>query len=231
MKTLEYYSARLFDTLMSNQGMQAIVELCAEFLGNPVAVGTDRLTVLYTSHNMPPKVPMSSPGIISPDFATEHSFIQYNEKAFYSRTPVLTPEQWGGYRTLLSRLMLHGEVVGYMSILFCNSYYTSDIDPLVELVIRTIESELLKSNILSFRNTTPAERLLASILAGGDSGLNSNADAVIQLGLNKQSSFYIATFRMSHYIVANKPNSIYKDALHQMTGAIISIFIKNPLFR
>ena len=71
--SLEYYSQGLLDALFSNAGMQAIVELAAKYLGNPVAVGTVRLTVLYTSHNMPAQVPMAQPGIIPPDFTNEQS--------------------------------------------------------------------------------------------------------------------------------------------------------------
>ena len=227
--SLEYYSQGLLDALFSNVGMQAIVELAAKYLGNPVAVGTVRLTVLYTSHNMPAQVPMAQPGIIPPDFTNEQSVIHFNEVAFYSEEPILTDKQWGGYRTLLARLSQNGEVVGYMSIFFCEQDYDPQIKPLVKLIRTVIESELLKDNALIFRSTSPAQRLLNSILSDDSKQLMSNADAVIQLGLNKQSHFYILTFKMSYYSRANKPNSIYRDNLSELTGATLSTFYQETI--
>lgn len=227
--SIEYYSQGLLNALLSNAGMQAIVELAARYLGNPVAVGTVRLTILYTSSGMPPQVPMAQPGMISPDFTNEQSFIYFNEAAFYSEEPILTDKQWGGYRTLLTRLTQNGEVIGYMSIFFCEQDFDSDILPLVKLIRTTIESELLKDNTLFFKSSTPAQRLLNSILSNDSKQLMSNADAVIQLGLNKQSHFYILTFKMSNYSKANKPNSIYRDHLSQLTGATLSTFYQETI--
>lgn len=223
---LEYCSQQLMTQLLSNQGMEALVELGAGLLGNPIAVGTTRLTVLYTSKDMPPQVPMAKPGIISPDFSTDKSFIKYNEAAYYSDRPILTEEQYGGYKTLLMRTKIHGEITGYMSVLFCNTPYHPDIENVAILVRQTIECELAKHTSLLSKSQTASELLLIDILNNKTNDFSSNADAIIRLGLNKQTTFYLLVFNMIGFSKANMPGPDIKDKLQELTGAGLCTYYK-----
>ena len=221
---LEYYSRQLLESLLDDRGMEDLVELASKLTGNPVAVGNARLTVLYTSKNMPANVPMAKPGVISPDFSTDKEFIKYNEAAYYSNKPIVTDEQYGGYKTLLTKLSLHGKVVGYMSILFYNRLYQPDIEPLAILIRETIECALTRHSSLLATPPAAPESLFADILNHKTDAISSNADAVIRLGINKQTDFYILAFSMIGFSKANMPGADIKNQLLLLTGSGLSTY-------
>lgn len=218
-------SALLLNALINHKGMQAIVELSSGLLSNPIAVGDIRLTVLYTSSNMPPDVPMSKPGMIPPVYSTDKSFIKANEQAYYSEAPILTEEQFGGYKTLLSRLCVRGEIVGYMSVLFYYKAYSPEIDGLVEIIRQAIEAELTKNTSLLTKSETVQEAMLSDMLSGKKEPLYYSADTAIRLGIQQTSPYTIAVFRLIGYSMANSPNIILKEILHSVTGAQVSVII------
>lgn len=226
---LEDCSRQLLEALLTNQGIEALVELASKLTGNPVAVGNIRLTVLYTSKDMPTHVPMARPGMIPSDFSTDKGFIKYNIEAYYSDKPILTEEQFGGYKTLLMRLVLHGEIAGYMSILFYKKLYDPDIEPLALLIRQTIECELTKHSSLLSKPPAASEALLADILGNNTVGFSSNADAAIRLGLNKQTTFYILVFNMMEFSKANTPAADIKNKLQRLTDSGLSTYCQENL--
>lgn len=223
------YHTLLLNALLSDMDIQSLLNLCSELVGNPIALGNARLTVLYTAGHMPPEVPMATPGMISPDFFKDQEFIKYNEAAFHSETPVLTPVQFGGYRTLIERLCHKGQVVGYMSVLLSNKPYDPSIVPLILAISSTLENYLRKDNIFFSEMLTPGEAFLLALLDHSASSTISNADTITRLGLKKQSSFYLMTFKISGFQQANSPNNILKENLIDLTGADMGIFHKEHL--
>lgn len=219
----ESASEALMQLLSKNQGAQPLVDLSAKILDNPIAVGDTSLTVLYISEGMPQTVPMAKPGMIPPNFTTDAEFIKYNEEAYASEIPVITGPQYGGYKTVLSRLKVHGQIAGYMSILLANHPLRTGDMELICLIRSAIEAELGKKPSALSQPPRPSEYTLRRLLSGHENPLQNNADLTISLGIDKNAKLYALCFTMPGYSRANTPGLAIRRELLRMCGSKISV--------
>lgn len=216
-------SEQLMAALASNTGPDALVRLAGKIMDNPVAVGDTSLTILFTSGNMPEGVPMTHPGMIPPEFTTDRQFIKYNEDAYYEDTPIITPPQYGGYRTILTRLTVHRQIVGYLSVLLARHPLRDNDLELVTLIRTAIEIELGKNTSALSQPPRPWEFTLKSLLMGNENPLQNNADLTISLGIDKNARLYVLVFKMIGYSKANTPGLAIRRELLALTDSKISV--------
>ena len=219
----EEASEALMYLLSKNQGAQPLVDLSARLLGNPIAVGDTSLTVLYISEGMPQTVPMARTGMIPPDFTTDEEFIKYNEEAYASDMPIITGPQYGGYKTVLTRLKIHGQIAGYMSILLSVHPLRPGDMELICLIRSAIEAELGKKPSALSQPPRPSEYTLKRMLSGHENPLQNNADLTISLGIDKNARLYALCFTMPGYSRANTPGLAIRRELLRMCGSRISV--------
>lgn len=218
----------LMRQLAANQGAQPLVDLAARLLNNPVAVGDTSLTVLFTAGEMPEGVPMAHPGMISPDYSTDTDFIKYNEEAYTSPTPIVTGPQFGGYRTVLTRLKIHKQIAGYMSILLVRPLRDNDME-LICLIRSAMEAELGKNTSALSQPPRQSEYTLKRLLSGLENPLQNNADLTISLGVDKNAPLYAIVFKMLGYSRANTPGLAIRRELLRMCGSKISVLHENHI--
>lgn len=218
----------LMRQLAANEGAQPLVDLAARLLDNPVAVGDTSLTVLFTAGEMPEGVPMAHPGMISPDYSTDTDFIKYNEEAYTSPTPIVTGPQFGGYRTVLTRLKVHKQIAGYMSILLIHPLRDNDME-LICLIRSAMEAELGKNTSALSQPPKQSEYTLKRLLSGLENPLQNNADLTISLGVDKNAPLYAIVFKMLGYSRANTPGLAIRRELLRMCGSKISVLHENHI--
>lgn len=218
----------LMRQLAANEGAQPLVDLAARLLDNPVAVGDTSLTVLFTAGVMPEGVPMAHPGMISPDYSTDTEFIKYNEEAYTSPTPIVTGPQFGGYRTVLTRLKVHKQIAGYMSILLIHPLRDNDME-LICLIRSAMEAELGKNTSALSQPPKQSEYTLKRLLSGLENPLQNNADLTISLGVDKNAPLYAIVFKMLGYSRANTPGLAIRRELLRMCGSKISVLHENHI--
>ena len=217
--TPQQTSERLMTALAQNWGPEALVRLAGDIMDNPVAVGDTSLTILFTSGNMPEGVPMTHPGMIPPKFTTDREFIKYNEDAYYDDAPIITPPQFGGYRTVLTRLKVHRQIVGYMSVLLAAHGLRENDMERIYLIRTAIEVELGKNTSALSQPPRPWEFTLKKLLSGADNPLQNNADLTISLGIDKNVRLYVLVFKMLGYSRANTPGLAIRRELLSLTGS------------
>lgn len=227
--TPQQASELLMAALARNKGPEALVRLAGDIMDNPVAVGDTSLTILFTSGNMPEGVPMTRPGMIPPEFTTDSQFIKYNEDAYYTDTPVITPPQYGGYRTVLTRLRVHRQIVGYMSVLLSRHPLRENDMELMLLIRTAVEMELSKNTSALSQPPRPWEFTLKSLLSGEDNPLQNNADLTISLGIDKNARLYVLVFKMLGYSRANTPALSIRRELLALTGSKISVLYEGNI--
>lgn len=228
---IEKASERLMGALGSGKGLPALMELAGELLENPVALGDISLTVLYASQGMPPDVPMSKVGVIPPDFTTDPEFIAYNEKAYRSDAPVLTGVQYGGYRTMITRLTSGNLIIGYLSVLLRHRPYEPADTDVLRLVRCALEAELKKNLSLLTHKKSQAEEYLLNLLGAKSPHVpgipvRNNADAIIRLGINKNVLLHVLIFKMPDISDANGPSRQIRHQLQIHTGGKVCIYYK-----
>lgn len=228
---IEKASERLMSALGSGKGLPALMELAGELLENPVALGDISLTVLYSSRDMPPEVPMSKVGEIPPDFTTDPEFITFNEKAYRSDAPVLTGVQYGGYRTMITRLTSGDLVVGYLSVLLCHRPYEPADTDVLRLIRCALGAELNKDLSLLTHKKSQAEEYLLNLLGAKSPHvpgvpMRNNADAIIRLGINKNALLYVLIFKMPGVSDANGPSRQIRHQLQAHTGGKVCVYYK-----
>lgn len=221
--TPEQASEQLMTALAQNAGPDHLVKLAGNLLDNPVALGDTSLTILYTSGDMPEGVPMTHLGMIPPEYTTDIQFIKYNEYAYYEDDPIITPPQYGGYQTVLTRLKVHRQIVGYMSILLSRHPLEPDDMELIYLIRTAIEIELGKNTSVLSQPPKPWEFTLKNLLCGHANPLHNNADLTISLGINKNARLYVLVFKMLGYSKANTPGLAVRRELLRLTGSKISV--------
>ena len=227
--TPELASEQLMEALAQNKGPGPLVRLAGAILDNPVAVGDTSLTILFTSGNMPDGVPMSEPGLIPPEFTTDSQFIKYNEDAYYEDEPITTPPQYGGYRTVLTRLRVHRQIVGYMSVLLARHPLRRGDMELVLLIRTAIEAELGKNTSALSQPPRPWEATLKGLLSGQDNPLHNNADLTISLGIDKNARLYVFVFKMLGFSKANTPGLAIRRQLSALVGSKISVLYEGNI--
>lgn len=222
-------SEQLMTALAANKGPGSLVRLAGEIMDNPVAVGDTSLTILFTSGNMPEGVPMTHPGMIPPEFTTDHEFIKYNEEAYYEDTPIVTPPQYGGYCTILTRLKVHRQIVGYLSVLLAKHPLRENDIELVCLIRTAVEVELGKNTSALSQPPRPWEFTLKNLLSGKENPLQNNADLTISLGIDKNARLYVLVFKMLGYSKANTPGLAIRRELLALTGSKISVLYEGNI--
>ncbi|WP_346697839.1 helix-turn-helix domain-containing protein [Catenibacillus scindens] len=221
--SLSQASEMLMLALAKNEGPKSLIQLAGEIMDNPVALGDTSLTVHFISENMPESVPMSHTGIIPPDFSTDNEFIKYNEAAYYSEKPVLTPPQYGGYQTIITRLTVHRQITGYLSVLMARHPVRENDMALVCLIRDAVQAELGKNPSAFFPQSKPWDHTLKRLLSGLKNPLHNNADLTISLGLEKNTSLYVIVFKILGYSKANTPALAITRTLMDMCGTKLCV--------
>ena len=221
--SLSQASEMLMLALGKNEGPQGLIRLAGDIMDNPVALGDTSLTVHFISENMPESVPMSHTGVISPGFSTDNEFIKYNEAAYYSDKPVLTPPQFGGYQTIITRLTVHRQIIGYLSVLLARHSIRENDIALVCLIRDVIQAALGKNPSTFFPPPNPWDHTIKCLLRGQENPLHSNADLTISLGLEKNTNLYVIVFKILGYSKANTPAAAITRTLMDMCGTKLCV--------
>ncbi|MCM8709589.1 helix-turn-helix domain-containing protein [Clostridium sp. SYSU_GA19001] len=172
-------SAALLNSIIEGRGLQYIIEIGYQLLGNPIMLGDTNYRLLAHSKNEEVDDPawneLVAKGYCSYDFATRYKFKELIEQEIKSGTPFIADAGAAEKkRRILAKITIDNKIVGHLAVLEHNKPFTESDIEITAFICDVISSEMQKNS--HFLNTKAViyENLITDLL----NGINQNENLI-----------------------------------------------------
>jgi sugar diacid utilization regulator len=215
-------SAALLDSLTSGKGIEHIVNVGSELLGNPICVVDLSFKVLAYSKNIkvdnPIWVELFTKGYCSYDFVSMSTVEKFIEVVHKSNSPVFMSEDKFRIPRIISNIKIDNKVIGYLTALECEKPFSENDMELVFTLCKVISSEMQKSKFIENTKGSRYEHFIINLLCG---------EKMDEITIGERLKFLDLHFKDNLYVlVLNVPqNNFINISLHQIRDKIDYILV------
>lgn len=210
-------SAKLLNSLISGKGIDHIVNVGCEILGNPICILDLSFKLIASSKNIvvddPIWIELLTKGYCSYEFVPMASIQKFIEVVHKSKTPVFMGKDKFRIPRIISNIKVDNKVVGYITALECEKPFTrSDIE-LIFLLCKVVSSEMQKSKFVQNIKGLRYENFIMDLLCGKDLDKKAIEERLNFLDLHFKNNLYV--------LVATVPqNNFVNISLHRIRDTI-----------
>lgn len=234
------------EALISGRGLQHIVNVSLEVLGNPFFVSDISFKIL--AHTNTEVDDLSWNEAINTEYKYNDITKQLRksseiEKLYHSENPVLSEFNYSKYRWLACRIMVAGKVIGHTAIIeYLRPLQKSDYE-LLKFFCKTLASEIQKDNFPNHSQGVKYEFFLADLLDEKFPNRKSAEERMKIINLKFKEHLYVLVARLSPTAPGNTSIPYIRNLMERMVNdsktiiyhneivMIISRQINNPLSR
>jgi len=207
---------KLTEALLSGVGLQQIVDIGSELLGNPILVIDISFKVVAYSRTIQsddiPWQKMTESGYCSHEMINVMLDDRYEKR--YSEFPVYVKAQAiYPYNSQLSGIRIRGKTVGHVSLIECKRPIRESDALLQKFLCDVIACEMQKDSFTSYSKGVMYENFIADLLDGKIKSPKVIKERMRYLDFLRQDIFYILTVRFRPEIALIKPLLYFRDVL------------------
>ncbi|UWG97666.1 helix-turn-helix domain-containing protein [Dehalobacter sp. DCM] len=223
---------RICEALLSGKGLQHIVDVGLDVLGNPFFVSDLSFKILARTH--------TEVDDRSWNEAT-NTEIKYNEiarqlrksseieKLYNSDAPVLSEFSYSKYKWLACRIMVAGKVIGHAAMIeYLKPLRKSDTE-LLKIFCKALASEIQKENFPNYVHGVKYEFLLADILDDKLSNRKIAEERMKILNIKFKERLYVLVSRLSPKAPGNTSIPYIRNLMERMVGDSKTIIYHNHI--
>ncbi|WP_160317159.1 PucR family transcriptional regulator [Oxobacter pfennigii] len=194
--SLHNSSLKLYDALLSGKGLQYILDVGAEVLGNPIMVYNLAYKVLSYSKNIIVKDDEWN-GLVSRGYG---SYDDYNlkkesfRKVEMADNPVIL-NILTGKKAIFNKVKIGGKHIGYVSAVDHERPLCENSIEMIELLSKLVANELQKDSFLNHSKGLIYEYLITELLDSKNVNQEYLHDRIKYLDLNLAENLYVLTAR------------------------------------
>lgn len=226
--SLHHSSAKLYDAMLSEKGLQHILDVGAEILGNPILVYNLAHKILSYSKNIVVKDAewneLITRGYGSYD---DYNFKKKNfKKVEMAHNPVILNIS-ADKRAIFNKVQIGRKHIGYVSTADHERPFFENSIELIELLSKLIANELQKDNLLKQTRGLMYEYLIAELLDSKSVNRQYLQDRIKYLDLDLGENLYALTVRQE----TGETNSLpfYRDKLESLISGSKSVLYNSDL--
>ncbi|WP_106010102.1 PucR family transcriptional regulator, partial [Clostridium luticellarii] len=214
---LDINSSKLLNALISGRGIEHIVNVGYEMLGNPICILDLSFKVIASSKDAkvddPVWVELLTKGYCPYNFAPKESIKKFIEIAHKNNSPVFMNKNKFRIPRIISNIKINNTVVAYLiSLEYKKPFSKNDMD-LIILLCRTISSEMQKNKFFQNTKGFRYESFITSLLDGSETNKKIIEDRLKFLDLNFNYNLYVL-------VIFVPQNKFVHTSLHQIRDTI-----------
>lgn len=194
----------LLDTLIHGKGIQHIIDIGSQILGNPITVGDPGVKLIAHSSNcfLPGEDEWNEhlkDGYMPVDIISSPEFLKVHEQVNRSSVPVLLHKAFNLKQdSIAGKIMINNSAVAYLSVhLYNRPFQKTDIE-FVALLCDVISSEMQKEKLDRYAKGSIHESILVDLLNGDIKNSRALEERIKLLNLNLKDNLYVITIDLSH---------------------------------
>ncbi|CAB1244954.1 PucR family transcriptional regulator [Clostridium sp. MT-14] len=210
-------SSKLLNALISGKGIQHIVNVGYEILGNPICILDLSFKLIASSKNAkvddPIWVELLTKGYCSYNFTSKHNIKKFIEIIHKNNSPVFMNKDKFRIPRIISNIKINNTVVAYLTSLEYEKPFSRNDMDLIILLCRIISSEMQKNRFFQNAKGFRYENFIIDLLDGSENNKKTIEDRLNFLDLN----FYYNLYVLVIFVPQNK---FVHTSLHQVMDTI-----------
>lgn len=193
----------LLDTLIHGKGIQHIIDIGSQILGNPITVGDPASKLIAHSYCFLPGEDEWNEhlknGYMPVSVISSPEFLKMHEQVNRSSVPVLLNKAFNLKRdSITGKVMINNSVVAYLSVhLYNRPFQKKDIE-FVALLCDVISSEMQKERSDRYAKGSIHESILVDLLKGNIKNSRAVEERIKLLNLNLKDNLYVIAVDLRH---------------------------------
>ncbi|MBV7274340.1 helix-turn-helix domain-containing protein [Clostridium sp. PL3] len=225
------WSSKLMNSLISNKGLQQILNIGYELIENPIILFDTSFKIL--SHIRVNELDESlwKEALIKGYFPKEYisKIISFKcvEKVYKSRFPVLENLPSEKYEKMVSNIIIHNKIVAHLKVFQHNRPFSKSDFELVSFLCSVISSEMQKIKFFQSTKGVMYEYFIADLLDGKIKEEDLIEERIKYLDLNFKENLYVLSVAIDNFDNENSPISQIRDYLENILSGGRSIIYKD----
>ncbi|MHC6179925.1 PucR family transcriptional regulator [Clostridium sp. JNZ X4-2] len=187
-------SSKLLNALISGKGIEHIVNVGYEILGNPICILDLSFKLIASSKDVkvddPIWVELLTKGYCSYDFVPKDNIKKFIETVHKSSSPIFMNKEKFRIPRIISNIKINNTVIGYLTSLECEKPFSRDDMDLIILLCRIISSEMQKNKLFQNAKGLRYENLIIDLLDGNENNKKIIEERFKFLDLNFNYNLY-----------------------------------------
>jgi PucR family transcriptional regulator, proline-responsive transcriptional activator len=200
-------SAKLLDCLVSEKGIEHIVNTGSELLENPICIIDLSFKLLAASKNIevedPIWIELLTKGYCSFDFVSMSNAEKFIELVHKSNSPVFMSKDKFRIPRIISNIKVSNKVVGYLVALECEKPFNEDDLELIFLLCKVLSSEMQKNKFLQNTKGLRYENFIIDLICGEKMDIKTIEERLNFLDLHFKNNLYVLTIKVPQNNFAN----------------------------
>jgi hypothetical protein len=213
-------SAKLLDCLVSEKGIEHIVNTGSELLSNPICIIDLSFKLLAASKNIqvddPIWIELLTKGYCSFDFVSMSNVEKFIELVHKSSSPVFMSKDKFRIPRIISNIKVNNKVVGYLVALECEKPFNEDDLELIFLLCKVLSSEMQKSKFIQNTKGLRYENFIIDLLCGEKMDINSIEERLNFLDLHFKNNLYVLVVKVPQNKFVNTSLYRIRDTIDYM---------------
>lgn len=200
-------SAKLLDCLVSEKGIEHIVNTGSEILENPICIIDLSFKLLASSKNIqvddPIWIELLTKGYCSFDFVSMSNAEKFIELVHKSNSPVFMSKDKFRIPRIISNIKVNNKVVGYLVALECEKRFTEDDLELIFLLCKVLSSEMQKNRFIQNTKGLRYENFIIDLICGEKMDKATVEERLNFLDLHFKNNLYVLAVKAPQNNFAN----------------------------
>lgn len=222
-------AAELLTALLSNKGVQEIVDAAERVLGNPLMVADVSGKVYFYTHNVETDDPVWNEvvncGYCSSKLRETFRSLDMCQPVANHAIPVIFPPICEKCRRRMTgKLLTHNVITGYIIVLENNREFTEQDVNNARTVCEVISIELQKNPTFAYLNGTADESLIYDFLDGQDKHTEVYAERMRITGWKPKNNFYLLTLASENDAEAYQMSNYFRVSFESAFPSCRTVF-------
>lgn len=213
-------SAKLLDCLVSEKGIEHIVNIGSDLLNNPICIIDLSFKLLAASKKIqvddPIWIELLTKGYCSFDFVSMSNAEKFIELVHTSNSPVFMSKDKFRIPRIVSNIKVNNKVVGYVVALECEKSFNEDDLELIFLLCKVLSSEMQKNKFLQNTKGLRYENFIIDLLCGEKMDTSTIEERLNFLDLHFKNNIYVLTVKVPQNNFGNVSLYRIRDTIDYM---------------
>lgn len=224
---------RLVNSLISDNGLQSMVDLASEILGNPIFVVDLQQKYLAISSGVSPNNHFwqeeHKSGYISDEGTAMIERVNLDEKVRKNKEPYLFYNPLFNQKMLIDTVLIQGIEVGHVMLQEFDSPYGENDSLLLRHFSHLIAIELQKNDIFTHNKGVMYSYFLADLLKNPNINMTNLRERLSSLGHTLKEELYILLIPPSSYHISKVRLEVILEQMHYLLHSSIYVIYEGAI--
>jgi PucR family transcriptional regulator, proline-responsive transcriptional activator len=230
---IDHCASRFINALIECKGIQHIIDIGFEILGNPLFVTDANHKVLAYTKNIEVVDPdwntIIENGYVSFNVATHNEIKECFDNAKSSRAPFICTSEDRETSVLHTTIRIDDKVIGFLTVPGYFKPFDENVIEIAGLLSNTLSLEMQKNKFLRNSKGIMYEYFITDLLDGKIHDRETIEERIKFLNWNAKANIYVLTIRAKNYETENVSITKIVELLNGLVNDSISVLYNNDI--